>query len=80
MFLCEQQEEERWREADTYTASTDYWLRYITYFAELKHTLLHKCTTFLASRLVHRFLVCARCGSTRYHNALRNKINSDRTS
>ena len=23
MFLCEQQEEERWKEADTYTASTD---------------------------------------------------------
>ena len=31
MFLCEQQEEERSKEADTYTASTRYWLRDVTY-------------------------------------------------
>ena len=31
MFSCEQQEEERWKEADTYTASTRYWLRDVTY-------------------------------------------------
>ena len=31
MFLCEQQEEEQWRETDTYTASTRYWLRDVTY-------------------------------------------------
>ena len=48
--------------------------------AELKHTLMHKCTTFSASRLFHRFLMSARSGSTRYHTALPNKINSNRTS
>ena len=31
MFLFEQQEEERWKEADTYTVSTRYWLRDATY-------------------------------------------------
>ena len=31
MFLCEQQEEDRWKEAETYTASTRYWLRDVTY-------------------------------------------------
>ena len=31
MILCEQEEEERWREADTYTASTRYWLRDVRY-------------------------------------------------
>ena len=31
MFLCEQQEGERLKEADTYTASTRYWLRDVTY-------------------------------------------------
>ena len=31
MFLCGQQEEERWKEAGTFTASTQYWLRYVTY-------------------------------------------------
>ena len=31
MILCEQEEEEWWREADTYTASTRYWLRNVTY-------------------------------------------------
>ena len=31
IFLCEQQEEVRWKEADTYTASTPYWLRDVTY-------------------------------------------------
>ena len=48
--------------------------------AELKHSLMHKCTTFSASRLFHCFLMSARSGSTRYHNALPNKINSDGTS
>ena len=48
--------------------------------AELKHTLMHKCTTFSASRLFHRVLMSARSGSTRYHNALPNKISSDCTS
>ena len=49
-------------------------------FAELKHTLMHKCTTFSASRRVHRFLMSARAGSTRNHSAMPNKISSDRTS
>ena len=31
MFLCEQQEEEWWKETDTYTASTQYWMRDVTY-------------------------------------------------
>ena len=32
MFLCEQQgEEERWKEADTLTPFTQYWLRDVTY-------------------------------------------------
>ena len=31
MFLCEQQEAERWIAADTYTVSTRYWLRNVTY-------------------------------------------------
>ena len=31
MFLCEQQEEEWWKETDTYTASTRYWMRNVTY-------------------------------------------------
>ena len=48
--------------------------------AELKHTLMHKCTYFSASRLVHRLLVSPRSGTTRYHNALPNKISSDLTS
>ena len=29
--LCEQQEGERWKEADTYTASTRFWMRDVTY-------------------------------------------------
>ena len=48
--------------------------------AELKHTLMHKSTTFSGSRLFHRFLIPARSGCTRHHNALSNKICSDRTS
>ena len=31
MFLCEQQEEEWWKQTDTYTASTRYWMRDVTY-------------------------------------------------
>ena len=31
MFSSEQQKEERWKETDTYTASTRYWLRDVTY-------------------------------------------------
>ena len=38
------------------------------------------CTTFSASRLFRRFSMSARSGSTRYHNALPNKISSDWTS
>ena len=120
MFLCEQQEE-RWKEADTYTASTRFWLRDVIYhsldiyqkddaeskidfqdmcgskhtlggpincraqnssskIAELKHNLMHMCTTSSASRLFHQFLMSARSGSTPYHNALSNNISSDRTS
>ena len=45
--------------------------------AELKHTLMHKCMTFSASRLCHRFLISAWSGSTRYHNALPKKVSSD---
>ena len=48
--------------------------------AELKHTLMHKCTTSSTSRLFHRFLMSAWSGSTRYHNALPNKISSGCTS
>ena len=48
--------------------------------AELKHTLMHKCTNFSASRLFHRFLMSARSGSTRRHNTLSNEITLDRTS
>ena len=31
VFVCEQQEEERWNEADTYTDSVRFWLRDVTY-------------------------------------------------
>ena len=48
--------------------------------AELKLTLMHKCLTFSASRLFHRFLMSAQSGSTRYHNQLSKNIISDRTS
>ena len=48
--------------------------------AELKHTLMHKCTNFSASRLFHRFLMSARSGSTRRHNTLSNEISLARTS
>ena len=48
--------------------------------AEIKHTLMHKCAKISTSRLFHHFLMSARSGSTRYHNALPNKINTDRTS
>ena len=48
--------------------------------SELKHTLMHKCTTISASRLFHRFLTSARSGSKRYHITMSNKISSDRTS
>ena len=41
---------------------------------------MHNCTTFSASKLFHRLLMSARSGSTRYHNALPNKISSDCTS
>ena len=51
-----------------------------TWNVEIKHTLMHKCTTVSASRLFHRFLKSARSGSTRNHNALLNKISSDGTS
>ena len=44
--------------------------------AELKHNLMHKCTTFLASRLFHCFSMSALSGSTPYHIALSNKISS----
>ena len=54
--------------------------RVVPKIAELKHTLTHKCTTFSTSRLFHHFLMSARSGSTRYHNALTNKISWDLTS
>ena len=31
VFLCEQQKEDRWKEGDTYTAFTRYWLRDVIY-------------------------------------------------
>ena len=31
MFLCEQQEKDRWKEADTYSVSTQNWMRDVTY-------------------------------------------------
>ena len=49
-------------------------------FEELKNTLKHKCRTVSGSRLFHRFSMSARSGSTRYHNALPNKISSGRIS
>ena len=48
--------------------------------AELKHTLMHKCTNFSASRLLNRLKKSTRSGSTRYHDALPYKISSDCTS
>ena len=48
--------------------------------AELKHSLIHKCTIYSSSRLFHHFLMSARSGITRYHNASSNEISSDRTS
>ena len=48
--------------------------------AETKHTLMHECTTFSASRLFQCFTMVAQTGSTRYHNTLSNKISSDCTS
>ena len=48
--------------------------------AESKHFLMHRCTSFPASRLFQRFSMSARSGSLRYHNALSNTISSDRTS
>ena len=119
MFLCEQHgEEERWKQIDTYTASTRYWLQDVTYhtldtyqnwqclmesqisrrvllkiyprcpikyrtlnsssnIAKLKHNLMNKFTKFSASRLIHRFKMSARCGSTRSHNTLSNEISSN---
>ena len=37
---------------------------------------MHKCTTFSASSLIHRFLLSARSGSTRYHKTSSNTISS----
>ena len=48
--------------------------------AKLKHTLMHKGTTFSTTRLFHRFLLSAWSGSTRCQKLLSNKISSDRTS
>ena len=48
--------------------------------ADLEHILMHKCTIYSTSSLFRRFLMSARSGSTCYHNALSNEINSDRTS
>ena len=48
--------------------------------AELKHTFMHKSTIYSTSRLFHHFLMSARSGSTRYHNALSNKSASHGTS
>ena len=48
--------------------------------AELKHTLMHKCGAFSASKFFHLFLMSAGFASTRYHRTLSNKITSNRTS
>ena len=48
--------------------------------AEMKQILMRKCTSFSASRPIHRSLLSARTGSTRYHNFMLNKISSDCTS
>ena len=45
--------------------------------AKLKHTLIHKCLSFSASRLFHHFIMSARSGSTRYLITLSNKVSSD---
>ena len=47
--------------------------------AEWKHTLMHKCTISQPQSFLSVFL-SARSGSTCYHNALLNKISSDRNS
>ena len=48
--------------------------------AELNHTLMHKCTIYSTSRLLHHFLMSAGSGSTICHKALSNEIGSERTS
>ena len=45
-----------------------------SYTADLKHILMHKCTTFSTSRLIQRFLLSARTGSTRYQKTLSKKV------
>ena len=41
---------------------------------------MHKCTIYSTSKEFHHFLMSARSGSTRYHNAMSNEIGSDGTS
>ena len=56
---------------------TNFKCRVVPKIAALKHTLVHECTTFSVLWLFHRFLMSARSGSTRYNNALPNKVSSD---
>ena len=49
-------------------------------FAELKQTLMPKCTIYSTSRLLQHFLMSARSGSTSCHKGLLNEIGSERTS
>ena len=66
MFLCEQQKGERLKEADTYTASTRYWLRDVTYhnldthengqcLIEKQNSSLVWLQTYLKCRVVPNF-------------------------
>ena len=43
---------------------------------DLKYTLLYKCTTFSASRLIQCFLKLTRTSSTRYDNTMSKQIGS----
>ena len=51
-----------------------------SFFAELKHTMMRKCTTFSSSGLFHRVLRSARTGSTRHQKTLWSGISADCTS
>ena len=65
----------------TLGGSMKYWtLNSFSKTAEIKNTLMHKCTIYSTSGLFRHFLIPPRSGSTRYHNALSNEISSDRTS
>ena len=57
MFLCGQQEEERWKEAGTYTASTRYWLRNDIY----QHLETYQNGQCLAENRISRHVMLKTC-------------------